>query len=508
LSGVTLTTSWSYNKLGQVKKITHPNGMVVDYVFDGQSRIKEIKSNNSQIIKNVVYKPFGPASSLQFGSGLYRSYHRDDRYRLTGIYSYNILNLGYQYDANNNITRIDDHYSTASKKYRSHVYDSLDRVMSSQDYDVLTSYKYDANSNRTFKNSTSYSIASSSNRLLSYSNTSFSYDSNGNVTKKGSRNFAYDDANRMTSQTYAGTTAYYTYNASGQRVVKKVNGVKTWFAYDIDGKLIYERTGSTHKSYIYRGNELVGFTKNNVRYYVHSDHLGRPEVITNTANTKVWQARNKSFGRDVTLNSIGGFNLGFPGQYWDSEKSSWYNYFRDYDSTTGRYLQSDPIGLAGGINTYGYVLGNPLKYTDRLGLNPDGSCACNTGQPATQHGSPKLGDVRVQGPFTAQEALEMTQASHDRNSDQFQTAASRTGAGVAVLAYAGVLTAGTATLAGVGLWGSTELFSMVAGNTFNTGEILVTLPYTHGTHRYDVVFHYGADGKVISQITRNVPGCN
>jgi RHS repeat-associated protein len=62
------------------------------------------------------------------------------------------------------------------------------------------------------------------------------------------------------------------------------------------------------------------------------------------------------------------FNQRFPGQYYDEESGLHYNYFRDYDPATGRYVESDPIGLAGGISLYSYGYANPLFYQDPLGL--------------------------------------------------------------------------------------------------------------------------------------------
>ena len=109
-------------------------------------------------------------------------------------------------------------------------------------------------------------------------------------------------------------------------------------------------------------------------YYIHSDHLDSPRSITNTAGQEVWRWDNTDpFGNNIANENpakLGTFtfNLRFPGQYFDRETGLHYNVNRDYNPAVGRYIESDPIGLQGGINTFGYVGGNPLGFVDPDGL--------------------------------------------------------------------------------------------------------------------------------------------
>ena len=118
--------------------------------------------------------------------------------------------------------------------------------------------------------------------------------------------------------------------------------------------------------------DAVRFVSNDAEapLYVHADHLGTPQRMTDQAAALVWDRVQRPFGETASLTGSAANPQRFPGQLHDPETGFHYNYFRDYDPTTGRYIQSDPIGLEGGVNTFAYVLGNPLYYFDRYGLQP------------------------------------------------------------------------------------------------------------------------------------------
>jgi RHS repeat-associated protein len=105
--------------------------------------------------------------------------------------------------------------------------------------------------------------------------------------------------------------------------------------------------------------------------------LGTPRAIIDPTRQLAiwrWDEMKQGFGDhapnadpDADGTSLA-FDLRFAGQRYDQASGLHYNYFRDYDPATGRYTQSDPIGLMGGISTYAYVGGNPLSLTDPSGL--------------------------------------------------------------------------------------------------------------------------------------------
>ena len=153
------------------------------------------------------------------------------------------------------------------------------------------------------------------------------------------------------------------------------------FGYDagMNGHLLgeYNASGALIQETIWLGDTPVATLRPGSPidiFYVHTDHLNTPRKVTRPSdNQSRWTWESDPFGAGLpneNPQSLGTFqyNLRFPGQIYDAHTGLNYNYFRDYDSVTGRYVQSDPIGLAGGLNTYSYVDGNPLASVDPFGL--------------------------------------------------------------------------------------------------------------------------------------------
>nr|WP_237072772.1 RHS repeat-associated core domain-containing protein [Pseudaestuariivita rosea] len=110
----------------------------------------------------------------------------------------------------------------------------------------------------------------------------------------------------------------------------------------------------------------VAVIENDQVYFIRTDHIGRPIFATDANGTKVWEATYLPFG-GIHTTSGDVIGLRFPGQWFQSESGLHQNWMRDYDPTTGRYIQADPLGLVDGASVYGYALQNPGRYSDPRG---------------------------------------------------------------------------------------------------------------------------------------------
>jgi RHS repeat-associated protein len=175
----------------------------------------------------------------------------------------------------------------------------------------------------------------------------------------------------------------YLYNARGERVYRSGSGQTVTTVHDEAGRWLgdYDARGNPIQQAIWLDDLpvglLVGAGANQKLFYLQPDAMGRPRVVIDpTRDVAVWRwdLSGEAFGESAPNEDPDGdgtafaLDLRFPGQRYDAATGLHDNYFRDYDPTVGRYVQSDPIGLNGGMSTYAYGEGAPLVFSDPLGL--------------------------------------------------------------------------------------------------------------------------------------------
>lgn len=277
-------------------------------------------------------------------------------------------------------------------------YDTLDHLTSAAKTGTTYGWTYDHDGNRLAQTGTaasSFLLSSTRNEITSVTGAlsrTYTYDLAGNTTSNGPATFTYNNRGRMVGSATSSSSTTYIYDALGQRIQK--SGVPTGtvvFVYDESGHLLgeYNSSGGLIEETVWMGDTPVAVLQPNGNggvstFYVHADQLNAPRIITQpSSNTIVWRWDTDPFGTAAANSNPSGlgaftYNLRFPGQYADVETGLNYNYRRDYDSAAGRYLESDPIGLTAGVNTYSYAMGSPVTGSDAQGLDTEricGTCA-------------------------------------------------------------------------------------------------------------------------------------
>ncbi|MFC5740964.1 RHS repeat-associated core domain-containing protein [Dyella tabacisoli] len=394
IGNVTDTTQYTYTLAGRLSTLLTPSNTGISDTYNANGQLTNVQvipngsSTASAVVSAITYLPFGPVNSYTLGNGQMVTRSYDTNYALTDLTS-PALNLHFARDAMGNITA-EGNTQGASPAAETYSYDPLYRLTSLNVAGTpVESFTYNPTGDRLSKAGGSlatgnYVYAAGTHQLSSIGNAARTYDANGNTTASVSGGqvygFGYNDRNRMTVvQASGATVGTYTYNAFGQRV-QKVAAVPTSiiqrYAYDEASHLIGEYAGAGSRDTIWMGDIPVATvdaagTTSTVNY-IHADGLGTPRAVTSGAGTTIWSwpYAGNAFG-ELAPTSTNGYmlNLRFPGQYYDAESALNYNVNRDYEAATGRYIQSDPMGLVAGPSTYAYTGGVPLSATDPLGLS-------------------------------------------------------------------------------------------------------------------------------------------
>jgi RHS repeat-associated protein len=353
------TLTWKYtDTFDQINYESGAQGMVT-HQFDaaGRPQYRDFGLSNQ-----VTYQ-FDVGNRLQTiaqGSETV-GFQFDNANRLQQITLPNRVTEVYGYDAANELTGIN--WAQGSGTAIGNLvygYDSFGR---------LTSQTGSFDSTTLPTANTSVSTVNNNEQLATYNGKKQTYDLNGNLTSDGTNTYVWNARNQLT-QILQGTTVIgtYAYDAIGRRISKTESGLTTIFLYDGFNAMQETLNGVVNPILTGLGIDQR-FARNDAsgRMYFLTDKLGSTRGLTDVNGVLQERYNYDAYGN--TTATVSGFTN--PYQYAGREHDQsglYYNRARYYSSTMGRFIAEDPIGLAGGLNPYAYVNGNPISLTDPMGL--------------------------------------------------------------------------------------------------------------------------------------------
>ncbi len=400
-AGGVLTTAYDYNAAGQLASLTYPSGKRLDYTYD-RGLVTAMDYDFQPVLTNAQYRS-GTSAIQGWTWGSTGSGQVTLSYDLNGRLS-RIQDVDdRQYGRNHKgwITSIvDANDPTANQTYTYSQAGYLKQaVLAARPYPI--DYALDDNNNIYDKMVgpeweddlfsdyfTNYSINNRPFDIYEGLEDPYqqAFDGSGNMTDDGQGlTLVYDAKGRVRSSARLGYTTTYAYNSSGQRMRKSDSTLSTghrFYAYDEAGRVLgeYDAAGNALEEYVYLDGHRpvavarnLGLTQSPDIYPILTDHFGTPRKILNPSGTLVWSWDAKDpYGyqapNELESGTVFRFDLRFPGQRYDQETGLYHNGFRDYSPKFGRYVQADPIGLAGGWNHYTYAGSDPINNYDFTGL--------------------------------------------------------------------------------------------------------------------------------------------
>ncbi|HEY7165683.1 MAG TPA: tandem-95 repeat protein [Candidatus Binatia bacterium] len=376
--------SYTYDPNGNRLTMTDPQTGGTTYVSDSLNRLISLTNPAGRTV-GFAYDALSRRTTLTHANGVTANYTYDAASQLLTlthqIGAATINSFAYNYDKVGNRKSKTDSNGTAN-----YTYDTLNRLTQAVNplpTNPLETFNYDPVGNRISSNQNGASTFNSVNQLLDDVNFTYQYDNSGNMTRRTAKvggavtQYEYDAENKLVRVVSPANTTNYRYDGLGRRVEKEViAGTTTITRYVYDNEdILLELDGSnsivaryTHGPGI---DEPLIMEKNNQSFFYHADGLGSITEITDQSGAVVQRYAYSSFGKiESQLNPNFAQPYTYTARELDSETGLYYYRGRYYDPAIGRFLETDPIGIAGGPNSYVYDTNDPINQLDPFGLDP------------------------------------------------------------------------------------------------------------------------------------------